>query len=185
VEGRRNAPGEPGPAGALPGDPGAAGRPGPWAPSPVLIGSPGGTDIGEARPSERPPTIGRREPAATAAPAPPGQGTLRLVATRHLWDGGTLVTHCPHLAGLHPQPAVRVHPATLAALGVDPGSAVRVSSARGALVLTAVADAGVLPDCAAVAVNLPGASATELIDATRPVTDVTISAAGLSPAEQA
>ncbi|HLI24654.1 MAG TPA: molybdopterin dinucleotide binding domain-containing protein, partial [Acidimicrobiales bacterium] len=177
VEGRRNAPGEPGPAGALPDDPGAAGRPGPWAPSPVLIGSPGGTEVGQARPAQLPPAMGRHEPAAADPPPPPPHGTLRLVATRHLWDAGTLVAHCPHLAGLPREPAVGVHPDTLAALGVTPGSAVRVSSPQGELTLTATADPGLAPDCAAVAVNLPGASATALIDASRPVTDVTVNPA--------
>jgi NADH-quinone oxidoreductase subunit G len=181
VEGRRNAGAdgrEPGPAGLIPGDPDAGGRPGPWQPSPVLIGSPGATDLGLARPADRPPTMGPYEAPATNPPAPPAAGTLRLVATRKMWDGGTLLAHSPHLADLHPEPAVYLHPATLAALGIAGGTEVWVDSGRGRMRLPAVADAGVARDGAAIVLNVPGANPATLLDAGRPVTDVTVTPVG-------
>ena len=143
-------------------------------PSDVLIGSAGGTETGAAGPAE-PPT-GLRPPAATAVtPAAPGaSGSLRLVATRSLWDAGTIVAHAPHLAHLHPAPAVRVHPDELVRLGAGVGDVVQVTSAAGRLVLPVVADPAVPVGAAAIAVNLPGASATTLIDAGPGVTDLRI-----------
>jgi anaerobic selenocysteine-containing dehydrogenase len=98
--------------------------------------------------------------------------SLRLVANRTLWDGGTLVQHAPHLAGLHPEPRLRVNPAELDRLGVASGDQVRVVSPRGAVVLDAIADAAVPQGTASVYFGLPGPGPADLIDVSRPVTDV-------------
>jgi anaerobic selenocysteine-containing dehydrogenase len=100
------------------------------------------------------------------------QYSLRLVANRTLWDGGTLVQHAPHLAGLHPEPRLRVNPAELDRLGVASGDQVRVVSPRGAVVLDAIADAAVPQGTASVYFGLPGPGPADLIDVSRPVTDV-------------
>ncbi|MGH9077267.1 MAG: molybdopterin dinucleotide binding domain-containing protein, partial [Acidimicrobiales bacterium] len=118
-------------------------------------------------------------PLPPAGPLPAREpGTLRLVATRSLWDGGTIVAHSPHLAPLHPRPAVGLHPAELARAGLSEGEVVRVSSPRGALELPVVADPRLAEGTAALPVNLPGASATALIDASAPVTDVALDRGG-------
>ncbi len=165
AEGRRNAPDDAGSGSVTPAfdAPAVEGRePGPqWAPPPVRLGLPEAV---------RGPHV-----------ADPTPGTLRLVATRKLWDGGTLVAQSAHLAGLHPSPGVALHPAQLARLGLVAGQRARVSSGRGALVLDVSADAGVPEGCVAVALNLPGASATALIDAGQPVTDVRVEPAGEEP----
>ncbi len=112
-------------------------------------------------------------PAATPDGSPAFRGDeLRLVVRRTLWDGGTLVQSSASLAGLHPQPHANVHPDDLSRLGIPDGATIRVVSARGDLTLPARADPGLAPGAVAVTFNLPGASASDLIDAASPVTTV-------------
>jgi anaerobic selenocysteine-containing dehydrogenase len=111
-------------------------------------------------------------------PPAPESGMLRLVATRRLWDAGTLVVNCRSLAGLHPDATVALHPAELERRGLAAGQPVRVSSRRGTVVVSAVGDPGVPEGSAAVAVNLPGVSATSLLDEGAGVTDVRVEAEG-------
>jgi NADH-quinone oxidoreductase subunit G len=97
----------------------------------------------------------------TAGPAP----RLRLVASRPMWDGGVFVQHSPSLAQLHPPLQLRVNPADLAGLGLEPASYVRANAGPGrSLVVTAVADAAVPAGTAILPFNLPGGGAGELID---------------------
>jgi NADH-quinone oxidoreductase subunit G len=111
--------------------------------------------------------------ATGASKVPPvDQYSLRLVANRTLWDGGTLVQRSPHLAGPHPEPRLRVNPAELDRLGVASGDQVRVVSPRGALVIDAIADRAVPQGIASVYFGLPGPGPADLIDVSRPVTDV-------------
>ena len=93
---------------------------------------------GRRPPSRRPARL--REPLArpTARPAPAAVAapvdaySLRLVATRKLYDLGTDVQHSPSLAGLAPGTAVRLHPHDFDRLGVEAGTDGRRSpSARG------------------------------------------------------
>jgi NADH-quinone oxidoreductase subunit G len=98
--------------------------------------------------------------------------SLRLIATRCLWDAGTLVQQSPHLAGLHPRQRLAVNQYDLDRLGVASGGRVRAISPRASLVLDVEADAGVARGTAAIVFNLPGDGAAELIDATGPVTDI-------------
>jgi anaerobic selenocysteine-containing dehydrogenase len=94
------------------------------------------------------------------------------VATRTLWDAGTLAQHSPHLADLHPAQRLRVNPYDLDRLGVASGGRIRVVSPRTSLVVDVVADTGVPRGVASLLFNLPGDGVAELIDATEPVTDV-------------
>ncbi|MGI8493358.1 MAG: molybdopterin dinucleotide binding domain-containing protein, partial [Acidimicrobiales bacterium] len=95
---------------------------------------------------------------------------------RTLWDGGTLVSNSASLARLHPGPAAALHPSQLAALGIADGGRVRVSSTRGALELPAVPDLRVPVGVVVVPWNLPGASASVLIDAGAAATLVEVAA---------
>ena len=110
---------------------------------------------------------------ATPTPAPPLDAySLRLVASRRQWDAGVGVQHSPHLAGLTPPLTLRAHPAELDRLGHHNGARVRVVSARGSLVVPVEADNGVPRGSAALAFNLPGDGAGDLIDATTAITNV-------------
>jgi NADH-quinone oxidoreductase subunit G len=100
--------------------------------------------------------------------------SLRLVATRTLWDNGTLVQHSPSLASLPPPLRLRVNPYDLDRLGVRSGGQVRVISTRTSMVLDVLADTGVPRGSASLLFNVPGDGAADLMDATSPVTDVRI-----------
>jgi len=112
---------------------------------------------------------------AGAAPAP---GGIRLVTHRTLWDGGTQVQALDALAGLAPEPVVRLHPSVLADLGAADGEKVVLRSPRGTLGLPAVADGRLPADVAVLLWNLPGARASDLIDSSAVVTTVTVEASG-------
>ena len=107
------------------------------------------------------------------SPGAPGGSTLpkldayslRLIASRTLWDTGTLLEHSPHLAGLHPDQRLRVNPYDLDRLGVTSGDRVRAISARTSLVLDVVADPGVPKGTASLLFGLPGEGPADLIDA--------------------
>ncbi len=102
--------------------------------------------------------------------------SLRLVASRPMWDGGAFVQFSPSLAQLHPALQLRVNPGDLAQLGVENGSFVRIGSApgRAGVVATAVADAAVRDGTAVLPFNLPGGGAGNLIDALAPFTEITL-----------
>ena len=137
-----------------------------------------------APPMERPPLI-RFRPGAAARPVPPVDAySLRLVASRTLYDAGALVQRSPSLAALAEAPTLRVNPADLGRMGVTTGDRVRVSSSRRSLVLDVAADPRVLRGSAVLAFNAPGEGAAELIDATQPVTDVRVETVGPSGRER-
>jgi anaerobic selenocysteine-containing dehydrogenase len=144
-------------------------------------------DAGEeapAEPPEVPAQLGLPAVALPVGPSPAGdRGSLRLVARHTLWDAGTLVQSLPALAGLHPAPRLVLHPAALAELGAADGEAVRVTSARGSLVIAATGDFAIPRGTAVVPWNLPGAHAGDLIDAAAPFTDVSIETVGLEGGE--
>jgi NADH-quinone oxidoreductase subunit G len=98
--------------------------------------------------------------------------SLRLIASRTLWDTGTLVAHSPHLAGLHPEQRLRVNPYDLDRLGLTSGDRVRAISAQADLVLDVVADSGVPKGTASLTFGLPGDGPAELIDARALVADM-------------
>jgi NADH-quinone oxidoreductase subunit G len=132
-----------------------------------------GEEDGSPVPGE-PPTLGLPSvppPAVGSSSAHPG---LLLVSRRTMWDGGTQVQANPSLAALHPDAALRVHPAVLAGVGTADGEKVKVSSSRGSVVVPAVGDPGMPRGSAVLTWNLPGTAAGDLIDAAQPVTEVTI-----------
>jgi hypothetical protein len=136
--------------------PARAGKPASPAPSPasnaeVARAEGGGAEGGGAAANER---------------------TLRLVASRPMWDGGALVQRSPSLASLHPALELRANPEDLARFGMKPGTQVRVSSQRGSVVVTATPDPSIPTGIAVLPFNLPGGGAGELIDASAPHTDV-------------
>ncbi len=75
--------------------------------------------------------------AARPVPAPDAY-SLRLVSPRRLYDAGVLLEVSGALSTLALPPTVRANPADLERLGLGTGSAVRVRSAHGSLVLDAV-----------------------------------------------
>ncbi|MCC5953950.1 MAG: NADH-quinone oxidoreductase subunit NuoG [Acidimicrobiia bacterium] len=111
-------------------------------------------------------------PAVTLAPR--DAYSLRLVATRKLYDQGTGVQQSAQLAPLAPGSVLRLNRYDFERLGVEEGSVVRVASARGALRVPVVVDAGVPRGAAAVYVNQPGLAATSLVDAAAAVTEVRV-----------
>ncbi len=120
-----------------------------------------------------PPAMLRFEAPPAGSPAPPADAySLRLVASRRLWDAGAGVQHSPHLAGLAQLAGLRAHPADLQRLGHQSGGRVRVVSPRGTAVVTVEADPGVPRGSVAMGFNLPGEQAAELIDATSAITNV-------------
>jgi NADH-quinone oxidoreductase subunit G len=138
----------------------------------------------EDRPSRRapaatpPPMLRPPQVAQAGSPPPLDRYSLRLVVDRRLYDGGTLVQACPSLAPLAPAPRLRTNPAELARLGLRAGERVRVASARGSLVLEAEADPGIPEGVAALAANLPGNGAADLVDAAATTTDVRLETLG-------
>jgi len=121
----------------------------------------------------RPEALRFTAPAVASEPAPDSY-SLRLVATRKLYDLGTIVQHSPHLAKLVGESAVRLHPHDFDRIGVEPGAPVTLTAASGAVQLPAVPDPGVPRGAAAVPVNQPGPAVGQLVDATQPVTDVRV-----------
>jgi NADH-quinone oxidoreductase subunit G len=105
---------------------------------------------------------------------PPDNYSLRLVATRRLYDGGSAVRNSPSLAPLAPAVEARANPYDLDRLGATTGQPVRVRSTRGSLELPAHADEGIPRGVVAIDFNLggDGNAAATLIEAGAPVTDV-------------
>jgi NADH-quinone oxidoreductase subunit G len=125
---------------------------------------------------KRPPLLTFSAPTPVELPAVDAYG-LRLVASRTLYDKGTLVTNSASLQGLAEPAAVRLNPADFDRLGLRPGAAVDVSSPRGKVTLDAVADDRVPPGSAGIHVNHEGADPFSLMDATGTVTTLQIGTA--------
>ena len=100
--------------------------------------------------------------------------SLRLVATRKLYDQGTLLQHAPSLAGLAPGTELRVSSSDLERLGAGDGGRVKVSSSRGSVTVDLHADPSLSKGTAHLYVNQSGPDPAVLIDAASPVTDVRI-----------
>jgi NADH-quinone oxidoreductase subunit G len=116
-----------------------------------------------------------------AAPAAPSGGgpandaySLRLVATRKMYDDGVMLRHSPASAGLARSIQVRLNPVDFDKLGVEPGTVVKVESARGHLLTPVACDAGVPAGSAAIPFSVDGWAANTLIDSSAPVTDVRV-----------
>ena len=110
-----------------------------------------------------------------AVPAPPLDAySFRLIATRKLYDQGTIVQAGNHLAGLAAGTSVRVNPYDFDRLGVAPGGTVSVSSPRATLMMPILADAGVARGTAAVVLNQADHQVTELMNIDDVVTELRI-----------
>ncbi len=77
---------------------------------------------------------------ALDAPEPSGRTpvagdaySLGLVVTRRMYDAGTILQHSPSSADLKAGTVLSLHPADFEALGIDTGSTVRLSSAKGSV----------------------------------------------------
>jgi predicted molibdopterin-dependent oxidoreductase YjgC len=112
----------------------------------------------------------------------PGGYAYRLVTSRKLYDGAVSTQLSPSLAGLTAAGAVHLHPLDLDRVGVKPGTEVRLSSARGAMVIPAVGDHRVPRGSAWVPFNIPGVDIGDLIDATSEVCDVIVESLGTGDA---
>jgi NADH-quinone oxidoreductase subunit G len=113
------------------------------------------------------------EPSTGGSPARDAYA-LRLVAGRTLYDGGITVAASRSLDVLVPEPVLLVHPHDRDRIGVEDGAEVRVTSERGTLTLPLRADDATAAGTAFLCFNLPGEGAADLIDATRPVTDLRV-----------
>ena len=112
-------------------------------------------------------------------PVPPADAySLRLVATRKLYDAATLTQKSPSLAHLAQPFGIRLNPYDFDRLGVAAGAQVAVSSSRGSVSLPATADAAVPRGAAVVVVNQPGAAPEALVDASGVVTEIRVESNG-------
>ncbi|HMG41257.1 MAG TPA: NADH-quinone oxidoreductase subunit NuoG [Acidimicrobiales bacterium] len=107
-------------------------------------------------------------------PPPVDAYGMRLVATRKLYDRGTLLRHSESLVGLSEGAVVRLNPHDFERLGIAPGDEARVSSAR-THVLVPVRPSDAVPrGVAMLHVNQSGGRVNALIDAKMVVTDVRV-----------
>ena len=114
-------------------------------------------------------------PSEHPTPVPPVDAYgLRLVATRRMYDRGTLVQHVPSLAGLAPKAVLAVNPYDFDRVGVESGSDVQVVSSVGEMDMPVVADPGVPRGTAAFGYNYPDLDVRDLVDPDAVVTDLRI-----------
>jgi NADH-quinone oxidoreductase subunit G len=99
---------------------------------------------------------------------------LRLVAGRTLYDGGITVAASRSLGELVRDAVLLVNPHDRDRIGVDDGAEVRVTSERTTLTLPLQGDPGTAPGTAFLVFNAPGEGVADLVDATRPVTDLRV-----------
>ncbi len=108
--------------------------------------------------------------------APTDSYSLRLVATRVLYDRGSAVTRVPALCALESPSPLRMNPFDLDDLGVTPGDSVRVRTATTSAVLDVAVDSSLPRRVAAVDFNTPLAEGTaaDLIDVSEPVVELRV-----------
>ena len=117
--------------------------------------------------------VGPPEPSGSPSPVN-DRYSLRLLVARRMYDDGTALRHSPASSGLGPSLELRLNPVDFDKIGVEAGTVVRVTSARGHLDMPVRADAGVPVGSAAVPWGTPGADVRPLIDAEAMVTDVRV-----------
>jgi NADH-quinone oxidoreductase subunit G len=99
---------------------------------------------------------------------------LRLVVGRRLYDNGRMVSEAAALARVRRPFPLLISPHDASALGVDAGAEVRVTSNRGAQVLTVDVDPGVPAGIARIDFSANGEGASALIDSSAVVTDLRV-----------
>ncbi len=97
---------------------------------------------------------------------------LRLSAGRTLYDNGRTVSATPALRALVPSLTLRVNPSEITRVGVADGESVRVSTARGSIVLPLAGDASVPEGVAVIPFNIGETGVADLIDVSLVVTDL-------------
>jgi predicted molibdopterin-dependent oxidoreductase YjgC len=100
--------------------------------------------------------------------------SVRLVASRTLYDLGAAVSETPALAGLVAPSPLRVHPADLEALGVPAGGTVRLRTSTTSTVVAAVPDPSLPRKVVAADFNVPldDGTVADLIDTGAPVVEL-------------
>ncbi|MCZ7527622.1 MAG: NADH-quinone oxidoreductase subunit NuoG [Acidimicrobiia bacterium] len=99
---------------------------------------------------------------------------LRLVAGRTLYDKGRAVAESPSIAGLARGATLLVNRADRERIGVADGDEVKVTSSRGSVTLAVRADPATPPGVAFLAFATAAPGAADLIDVSRPVTDLRV-----------
>jgi NADH-quinone oxidoreductase subunit G len=99
---------------------------------------------------------------------------FRLIAQRSLYDQGTLVQHCEHLAPLAPGAGVRLNPSDLSTLGVAAPASVAVKAGDRSATLPTVADPMVAKGTAVVLLHQAGGAVDALLRHGDVATDVRI-----------
>jgi NADH-quinone oxidoreductase subunit G len=132
------------------------------------------TEAVAASTASRPDAIRWIPAATTSAPPPADSYSLRLVVTRKLYDGGTLVQRSTSLGRLAAALPLQVNPTDLERLGVASGGSVRVIGSRTTVTMPAVADPGVPRGVARLVWNQPDDAASDLLDSSMTVIDVRV-----------
>jgi NADH-quinone oxidoreductase subunit G len=131
-----------------------------------------GIVVPEAVAADRPALLTYTAPTNTESPAFDAY-SLRLVATRKLYDLGTATQQSPSLAGLVGGTDVRLNPYDFDRLGIEAGTSVNLTASAGSITLDAHPDPSVPKGSAAVLVNQGPAIGT-LVDAAAAVTEVRV-----------
>ncbi len=114
-------------------------------------------------------------PGPSGAPSPVNDRySMRLLATRRMYDDGTALRYSPASSGLGRSLELRLNPVDFDKIGVEAGTLVRVESARGHLDMPVRVDPGVPVGSASVPWRTPGADVRTLIDSASTVTDVRV-----------
>jgi len=121
-------------------------------------------------------------PGQTEPLAPRDAYSLRLVASRKLYDQGVAVATSPAMAALPPGSVLRVNRYDFDRLGVAEGDTVRLTSPRTSVNAVVVLDTTLPRGSVGVWFNQPGICAADLVDASSPVTTVQVETLGSSGA---
>jgi NADH-quinone oxidoreductase subunit G len=120
----------------------------------------------------------------TAPPAVPLAAhdaySLRLVASRKLYDNGVAVRTSSGISQLAPGATLRLNRQDFDRLGVDRGTTVRLTSPQGSFAVPVACDDALPRGTAGVWFNQPGVNAGELLDSSLPVTSVQVETNGAS-----
>jgi len=100
--------------------------------------------------------------------------SLRLVASRSMYDDGVALRNSPSSRGLARSVTLRLNPTDFDKIGVDRGTVVRTESAVGRLLVPVEPDPGVPVGSAVLPWAAPGSPANTLIDPFSTVTDVRV-----------